>query len=538
MKWNYSRQNTNIIKKVWLHMLEVLLVTTTMSPAISGFSKEADLIKIEPNSLETKNAEKDESAKEYQKRDEEIQNNIELKDSKESSDSGAFIGNNEDIREWCNAGNYDLEKTKAQNPDVLEPDAVLKNNILLRSSNNTTEIDIDGLKYNVAEGKDNTATIVGYANEPSGYIYIPETIKYNNKTYIVDSVGDRAFYGCEKLTGILIPKSVVSIGERAFYNSNLKYLMILSKNLSVGPVAIGGTPLKSGGRGSSVYIAQNAALQSILKDLEITGEIGEVIHIIPSVPSIENIKFNINADKLELSWDPVTDADGYILIRRDKNMNESILDSNLIDTKYIDNLGLEPVDYAYFIKAYVNYTSPTEDLKDPFKNNIKIEGDTSKININFHKVLPEISKYGNIIVDKDSAVQGQKVTITAKPYEGYNLSRDSLKINSGKVSVNSIDDTTFNFIMPGEDVNITAQFSEILNNVDTSISSQTKQDKESVLDGFVNSYKTSDIMNIFDDNVLGKVNTSDKNLEVIVSFTLLTIASSLALFNKKIRRKK
>ena len=53
----------------------------------------------------------------------------------------------------------------------------------------------------------------------------------NIKSYVipssVTSIGDRAFYGCDSLSEIVIPSSVTSIGDRAFYGcSSLKYISI------------------------------------------------------------------------------------------------------------------------------------------------------------------------------------------------------------------------------------------------------------------------------------------------------------------------
>ena len=53
-------------------------------------------------------------------------------------------------------------------------------------------------------------------NSYSGDVTIPETIRYNEQTFSVTSIGSCAFRGCSGLTSITIPNSVTSIGSEAF----------------------------------------------------------------------------------------------------------------------------------------------------------------------------------------------------------------------------------------------------------------------------------------------------------------------------------
>ena len=51
---------------------------------------------------------------------------------------------------------------------------------------------------------------------PTGNLEIPSTVKYNETTYYVMSIGESAFAGADELTSVIIPSSITHIGERAF----------------------------------------------------------------------------------------------------------------------------------------------------------------------------------------------------------------------------------------------------------------------------------------------------------------------------------
>ena len=66
-----------------------------------------------------------------------------------------------------------------------------------------------------------------YSNEYQGNVAIPEEVTYMNRTRKVTSIGDYAFYDCNKLTSVTIPNSVTSIGDGAFYDcSGLKKVIV------------------------------------------------------------------------------------------------------------------------------------------------------------------------------------------------------------------------------------------------------------------------------------------------------------------------
>lgn len=71
------------------------------------------------------------------------------------------------------------------------------------------------------------------------------------------------------------------------------------------------------------------------------------------------------------------------------------------------------------------------------------------------------SNGGTISCDKTSAKYGEIIHITVVPEEGYFINSRSLKVNTAEVSVPPIyNETTFEYIMPHTDINISAQFTK------------------------------------------------------------------------------
>ena len=78
-------------------------------------------------------------------------------------------------------------------------------------------VEIDGIEYGLQS--DGTAEVRSKDySKYSGDIIIPSEIEYSGKHYSVTSIGKSAFEGCVGLISVSIPNSVISIGERAFYD--------------------------------------------------------------------------------------------------------------------------------------------------------------------------------------------------------------------------------------------------------------------------------------------------------------------------------
>lgn len=85
-----------------------------------------------------------------------------------------------------------------------------------------SDIVIDGIWYKFSSiSQSAEVTFKGsefhsYENEYTDSVIIPASVVYNETSYSVTRIGDRAFSGCSKVTYVSIPNSVTSIGEAAF----------------------------------------------------------------------------------------------------------------------------------------------------------------------------------------------------------------------------------------------------------------------------------------------------------------------------------
>ena len=82
---------------------------------------------------------------------------------------------------------------------------------------------IDGIYYNLNKSA-NTASVTykeldneNPVNDCTGDIVVPDEVTYEDVTYKVTAIEEKAFYNCGGLTSAIIPNSVKSIGSYAFY---------------------------------------------------------------------------------------------------------------------------------------------------------------------------------------------------------------------------------------------------------------------------------------------------------------------------------
>ena len=106
-------------------------------------------------------------------------------------------------------------------------------------------------------------------NKNQKNIIIPGSIKNNGITYKVTSISAKAFFKCNRLTKVVIPKSVEKIGKQAFSEcKKLKSITIKSQKLTAKNV---GSKVFKGIHQKAVIKVPKAKLKDYKKLLKAKG---------------------------------------------------------------------------------------------------------------------------------------------------------------------------------------------------------------------------------------------------------------------------
>ena len=92
------------------------------------------------------------------------------------------------------------------------------------------DIEVDGLYYKITSISDLTVALVGGEGVYSGSIEIPSELEYRGKKLKVTSIGDRAFYNSD-VTNVTIGGNVKRIGKYAFSKSSISKIVLPIYNL-------------------------------------------------------------------------------------------------------------------------------------------------------------------------------------------------------------------------------------------------------------------------------------------------------------------
>lgn len=92
------------------------------------------------------------------------------------------------------------------------------------------KVDVDGFYYQI-NTEHKTAALLGISSYSSPNLVLVESFDYNETTYQVTSISRKAFYN-SSITSVSIPKTVLTVGDQAFYNCSSLREVILSDGTS------------------------------------------------------------------------------------------------------------------------------------------------------------------------------------------------------------------------------------------------------------------------------------------------------------------
>lgn len=106
--------------------------------------------------------------------------------------------------------------------------------MLLPMVANAYDIVVDGIYYNIVT-KARTAEVTYGDEKYIGNISIPSEFEYEGNVYSVNSIGEKAFFGCWKLVEVNIPSSIIALGNNVFSEcTGLKNVIIPQSVVSIG----------------------------------------------------------------------------------------------------------------------------------------------------------------------------------------------------------------------------------------------------------------------------------------------------------------
>lgn len=113
-------------------------------------------------------------------------------------------------------------------------------------------------KYKVISASAKKPTVAFYRpyKKTVKSITIPSTVTYNGIKYTVVEISSKAFYGCKKLTSVVIGKNVKKIGSKAFYDCK-KLKTIKVKTTKLTKKKIGANAFKNIYKKAKIYVPKS-----------------------------------------------------------------------------------------------------------------------------------------------------------------------------------------------------------------------------------------------------------------------------------------
>lgn len=98
--------------------------------------------------------------------------------------------------------------------------------MMLSLSASGYDFEVNGFYFNILSMTDMTVEVTSGDVTYSGDIVIPMTVSYANHILTVRQIGNRAFYGCSKVTSISLPSTISQIGDESFSSTNIDSLYV------------------------------------------------------------------------------------------------------------------------------------------------------------------------------------------------------------------------------------------------------------------------------------------------------------------------
>lgn len=212
--------------------------------------------------------------------------------------------------------------------------------------------DVDGLKYKVTSISDPTVKVTylekenaGNSSYVTGDVVLPDKVERNGVTFTVAAIDDYAFYQCG-LTSIVIPSSIETIGNKAFYGtSSIENVYCYGETAPIGADNTFGDAVYSK---ATLHVPQGkkeeyAAVSpwSLFANVEEIGQSGVSDLVDDGVVSVDCMNgsviisgydghvevYNVNGQRVYDGFDNVVNglAKGFYIIRlKDKTVKMSI----------------------------------------------------------------------------------------------------------------------------------------------------------------------------------------------------------------------
>ena len=193
---------------------------------------------------------------------------------------------------------------------------------------------IGGLDY-ILNDETSKANIEGVSGELPEKLTIPATVNWNDKTFEVEGINERAFEGNQNIRKVEISNGIIEIGEGAFFNSSLEGITFPN---SVNK--IGAQTFFMCEKLEEVNLPNNAEYDVIssalfllctsLKDITIPNNVTSIESAAFSRTSLKDVKVPDSVEKIEN--DAFSHCESLETISLSKNPNYNCIRENTFST--------------------------------------------------------------------------------------------------------------------------------------------------------------------------------------------------------------